>query len=112
MDFFFRSHDREVLAKWYRDVLGIELVPQTAEELPCMAEGGATVFALFFSNTSYFAADKAFMLNIRVADIEAMIAQIQETGISVTRLDDMPGIGKFAHLADPEGTPIELWQPE
>ncbi|MEP3637976.1 MAG: VOC family protein [Paracoccaceae bacterium] len=110
--FFFRSHDREALAKWYRDVLGIELVPQSAEELPWMAKGGATVFAPFSSDTSYFASDKAFMLNFRVADIDAMIAQIEETGTSVTRLDDMPGIGKFAHLADPEGTPIELWQPE
>ena len=112
MDFFFRSHDRDVLAKGYRDVLGIELVPQTAEELPWMAEGGATVFAPFSSDTSYFAADKAFMLNFRVADIEAMIAQIQETGTSVTRLDDMPSIGKIAHSTDPEGTPVELWHLE
>jgi len=25
---------------------------------------------------------------------------------------DMPGIGRFAHTKDPEGNPIELWQPD
>ncbi|MEP1535835.1 MAG: VOC family protein [Paracoccaceae bacterium] len=110
--FFFRSTDHEGLAKWYYDVLGISLVPQTAEEIPWIAEGGATVFAPFSSDTSYFAADKSFMLNFRVGDIDAMIAQIEEAGTPVTRLEDMPGIGKFAHLTDPEGTPIEIWQPE
>ncbi|WP_299723019.1 VOC family protein [uncultured Tateyamaria sp.] len=110
--FFFRAERPDELAKWYRDMLGIDFVPTDADQKPWSPEGGATVFAPFSADTTYFAADKAFMLNFKVRDLGAIIAQLEAAGISVTRLDDMPGIGKFAHLADPEGTPIELWEPE
>ena len=110
--FFFRSADQKSLAKWYSDHLGIIPVPTDADSLPWMADGGPTVFAPFAADTDYFAADKSFMLNFRVADIEAMIGQLQQAGIEVKRLDDMPGIGKFAQLSDPEGNAIELWEPE
>ena len=110
--FFFRSKDPEGLAIWYRDMLGISLVPTAVDQTPWMAEGGATVFAPFAADTDYFAADKAFMLNFRVSSLDAMVAQLEEAGIAVKMVGDMPGIGRFAHLADPEGTPIELWEPE
>lgn len=110
--FFFRSSDSQGLANWYLTHLGIDLVPKDANSLPWIAEGGPTVFSPFAQDTTYFAADKSFMLNFRVSDLEAMMAQLGAAGIAVTRLDDMPGIGKFAHLSDPEGTPIELWEPE
>ncbi len=109
---FFRSRAPADLAAWYRDVLGIDLVPTAADQMPWIAEGGPTVFAPFADDTDYFSADKSFMLNFRVADMDAIIAQLESAGIAVKRLDDMPGIGKFAHLSDPEGTPIELWEPE
>ncbi|WP_299688680.1 VOC family protein [uncultured Tateyamaria sp.] len=110
--FFFRAEGPEALAVWYRDTLGIDLVPATADQPPWMAAGGATVFAPFAADTEYFSADKAFMLNFRVGDLDAMVAQVRAAGVEVKVLDDMPGIGRFAHLSDPEGTPIELWEPE
>ncbi len=109
--FFFRSKDPGELAKWYLDHLGVSLVPQGPDDMPWIADGGPTVFSPFAADTDYFAAEKSFMLNFRVADIDAMAAQLEAAGISVKRLDEMPGIGKFAHLSDPEGTPIELWEP-
>lgn len=109
---FFRARAPERLAAWYRDVLGIDLVPTAADQGPWMAEGGPTIFAPFAEDTEYFRADKAFMLNFKVMDLDAMIAQLQAADIAVKRLDDMPGIGRFAHLCDPEGTPIELWEPD
>ena len=109
---FFRAQDPQALAVWYRDHLGIDLVPQGPEDTPWIAEGGATVFAPFAQDTSYFSAASQFMINFRVADLEAMLTQLEAAGIETKRLDDMPGIGKFAHLSDPAGTPIELWEPE
>lgn len=109
--FFFRSDAPEALAAWYRDTLGIDLVPTSQDQQPWMAQGGATVFAPFKADTDYFAADKAFMLNFRVADLDAMVAQVRAAGVAVEMKGEMPGIGRFAHLADPEGTPIELWEP-
>lgn len=110
--FFFRSNDRQMLADWYSAHLGVDPVPKDADTQPWMTQAGATVFSPFAADTDYFASDKSFMLNFRVADLDAMIAQLERAGIVVKRLDDMPGIGKFAHLNDPEGNAIELWEPE
>lgn len=110
--FFFRSRNPGELAKWYRDNLGINLVPQSAEDgQPWRMTEGVCVFAPFAADTEYFRADKSFQINFRVADLDAMVAQLKAAGIEVVPQDDMPGIGRFAHLEDPEGTPIELWEP-
>jgi catechol 2,3-dioxygenase-like lactoylglutathione lyase family enzyme len=108
---FFRADKPAELAQWYLDHLGIDLVPATATGRPWVASGGPTVFAPFERDTAYFAADKDFMINFRVARLEAMLAQLAQAGIPFTVQEDMPGIGKFAHLHDPEGNPIELWEP-
>ena len=109
--FFFRAAAPEALATWYRDMLGIDLVPTAMDQQPWMAAGGATVFAPFAADTDYFAKGKAFMLNFRVADLDAMMAQLRAAGVAVDLTEEMLGVGRFAHLADPEGTPIELWEP-
>ena len=91
--FFFRSEQPEVLAEWYRDMLGIDLVPTAVDQKPWMAEGGATVFAPFAADTTFFNADKTFMLNFRVRDLAAMVAQLEAAGIDVQVAEEMPGIG-------------------
>jgi glyoxylase I family protein len=51
------------------------------------------------------------MVNFRVRDLDAMIAQLRTAGINV-ELDPQPyPNGRFARFQDPEGNPIELWQP-
>jgi glyoxylase I family protein len=67
----------------------------------------------FPEDTDYFG-DRAqgFMLNFRVRDLDAMIAQLREAGIEVeTRTEWNSEIGRFARIHDPEGNPVELWQP-
>lgn len=108
---FFRAKDHRALAEWYRDHLGIDLVPEDAGKQPWIAEGGATVFAPFDKDTDYFAVDKSFMINFRVANLGAMCAQLENAGIETRSLGEVPGIGRFAHLNDPEGNAIELWEP-
>jgi glyoxylase I family protein len=109
--FFFRAQDPEALALWYRDHLGIDLVPQDETGAPWMTEAGPTVFSPFAADTEYFAAEKAFMLNFRVASLDAMVAQLVAAGVDILHQQEMAGVGRFAHLRDPEGTPIELWEP-
>ncbi|MEM9966973.1 MAG: VOC family protein [Pseudomonadota bacterium] len=110
--FFFRAEDHEGLAAWYRDHLGIDLPPDDAGGSPWIATGGPTVFAPFAQDTEYFAPEAGFMLNFRVANLDAMLAQLDRMGVSTRLLGDFPGIGRFAHLQDPEGNAIELWEPE
>ena len=54
------------------------------------------------------------MLNLRVDDLDAMLEALAASSIEVTTSPDwdMPGIGRFARIHDPEGNPIELWEPE
>lgn len=103
---FFRSRDTKALAAWYETHLG---VPGYWTQ-----EAGMTVFAPFEAATDYFPAGKQWMINFRVDDLDGLIAQLKVAGIAVeTRPQewDNPEIGRFARIVDPEGNPIELWQP-
>ncbi len=107
--FFFRAHDPKKLTAWYREHLGIGLGPYGKWE----QQAGTTVFMPFPADTDYFAADKQFMLNLRVDDIGATIKTMSAAGIEViTKPEwDSKETGRFARVHDPEGNAIELWQP-
>ena len=74
---------------------------------------GPVVFSAFKSDTDYFAADKQHMLNLRVADLDAVLAPFHAAGDEVITKGEWndPAIGRFARVHDPEGNPIELWEP-
>lgn len=109
---FFRSKDPKALAEWYETHLGIDKVPEDYETQPWTPAAGPTVFAPFPADTDYFGdPEKQFMLNFRVRDLTALIQELEAAGIEVRRWpEDLPN-GRFAHLNDPEGNPIELWEP-
>ena len=109
--FFFRAKDPEALARWYETYLGIDPVPTGVETPPWTSKEGVTVFAPFPADTDYFATERAFMLNFRVRDLDAMLAQLRSAGIAVSNEQTVEGIGRFAHVHDPEGNPIKLWEP-
>ena len=115
---FFRVDDPDGLSAWYREHLGIGAgCSADGEGEPnewfWKAQGGPTVFAPFKRDSDYFAADKAFMLNLRVSDLEELLEQLNAAGIAIeTRNEwDTPETGKFARIHDPEGNAIELWEP-
>ena len=110
--FFFRANDPDKLATWYRDHLGINPAPQDMEMKPWVTDSGVTVFSPFAADTDYFEANKAFMLNFRVANLAAIVRQLKTAGIEVSHQSAMAGIGRFARIHDPEGNPVELWEPE
>ncbi|MFZ3332713.1 MAG: VOC family protein [Candidatus Acidiferrales bacterium] len=110
---FFRARDPVAIAGWYRDHLGVALVPSTHEELPWWQEAGPTAFAPFPETTAYFGdVNKTWMVNFRVRDLDAMVAQLRAAGISVEVDQQRYPNGRFARLNDPEGNPIQLWEPE
>src|SRR5690242_5209998 len=115
---FFRAKDPEALGAWYREHLNVgpgcaaEPGAET-DEWTWTAQGGPVVFAPFKQDSDYFPADKAYMLNLRVSAIAALIEQLQAAGIDVETRDEWndPNVGRFARIHDPEGNPIELWEP-
>ena len=110
---FFRSTDSKNLATWYEKHLGINLVPESYDENPWMQEAGPIVFAPFDADTEYFGKEsQMWMVNFRVSDLDAIVAQLREADIEIeVDAADYPN-GRFARLHDPEGNPIELWEPK
>ena len=109
---FFRARDPAPLARWYQRHLGVTLTPTSYDQQPWRQEAGPTVFAPFPDTTGYFGArDRAWMVNFRVRDLAAMVAQLQTAGIAVKVDPELYPNGRFARLHDPEGNPIELWEP-
>lgn len=102
---FFRAQDPDTLNAWYREHLGVDA--------SWKVQGGPLVFAPFPADTDYWAADKQFMLNLRVRDLDGLIEGLGSSGITVIVKPewDSPETGRFARLHDPEGNAIELWEP-
>ena len=87
-----------------------EIEPAVA--VTACSSAGTTIFAPFKEDTSYFG-DRRFqwMINFRVRDLNKMVAQLRERGITVELDSEVYPNGRFARLSDPEGNPIQLWQP-
>jgi len=105
--FFFRAKDPKALGLWYQQHLGI-----LSEEHGWQQQAGSTAFTPFPETTKYFGdPNKSWMLNFRVRDLDKMATQLQAAGIAVKIDPQSYPYGRFARLHDPEGNPIELWQP-
>lgn len=115
---FFRARDPDALTAWYRDRLGVGAGCNASgegepDEWSWQTEGGPVVFAPFKAATDYWSTDRQYMLNLRVSDIADLIAGLEAAGVAIeTRAEwDSPETGRFARMHDPEGNPIELWEP-
>ena len=116
--FFFRAKDPDALNAWYRDNLGVGAGCSADDTGPVdgwswTVQGGPLVFAPFKADTDYFAADKQYMLNFRVSDLDGLLDKLRANGIDVITKPEWndPATGQFARIHDPEGNAIELWQP-
>ena len=92
---FFRSKDPKALSDWYKTHLGIDPAPTDEKMLPWMTDAGVTVFSL----------------NFRVDNLDTALEELNAAGIESSDIMSMEGVGRFARIHDPEGNPIELWEP-
>ena len=115
---FFRAKDPDALSAWYKEHLGVgggciaAGLDGEANEWVWTIGGGPMVFQPFKAETDYFAADKQFMINLRVSGFDDMLGKLRAAGIEViTKAEwDNMGMGRFARIHDPEGNAIELWE--
>lgn len=113
---FFKSRDEAALREWYGRVLGLAyeswggvvFTPDAAAKHP----GAATVFTSFSADTDYFdPSTREFMINLMVDDLDGILARCKQHGVAPLKiLNDQPN-GRFAHIMDPEGRKLELWEP-
>jgi predicted enzyme related to lactoylglutathione lyase len=113
---FFKAKDKAALAAWYRDNLGLPVEDWGGASLVWAennTKGDAmTVWSPFAEDTTYFEpSPKPFMVNFRVADLDAMLAQLRANGCEVDDKVEESDFGKFGWVMDPEANRIELWQP-
>jgi predicted enzyme related to lactoylglutathione lyase len=70
-----------------------------------------TVWSIFKENTEYFQpSQKDFMFNFRVQNLEELIKVLKQERIQIVGEIESFTYGKFAHIMDPEGNKIELWE--
>ncbi len=106
---FFRAHDPEGLQAWYRTHLGVG----GEDVFHWQQQAGPTVFMPFAKSTDYFPSDRQWMINFRVTGMDSLLNRLREAGVEVTTNPewDTPETGRFARFHDPEGNPLELWEP-
>jgi len=108
---FYKAADPERTRAWYRETLGIG--GEWGASFRWADEPQDDPFSLlspFKAETDYFAPSALpFMVNLRVDDLDAMVAQLRAKGIEVlgTQYEDY---GKFAWILDCDGLKIELWE--
>lgn len=110
--FFFRATNPEAIARWYEEHLGVDPLPMAYGEGSWRQEAGETAFTAMPEALEQFGAPgRSWAINFRVRDLEAMVEQLRAADI-VVALDpaDYPN-GRFASLTDPEGNPMQLWEP-
>ena len=107
---FLRARDPAALAAWYAEHLGLDVEEWHGAVL--RAAGGETAtWALFPGDTEYFGRlDQQAMVNYRVDDLEAMLAQLRGAGVAVEGPMEHE-YGRFGWGVDPEGNRFELFQP-
>lgn len=113
---FFKARDPKALARWYAEHLGVPVEDWGGARFVWRdhdARGDAsTVWSPFAADTGYFAPSTApFMINFRVDDLDAMLAQLRAAGAQVDPKVEDSEYGRFGWAFDPDGNKIELWQP-
>jgi predicted enzyme related to lactoylglutathione lyase len=73
---------------------------------------GMTVLGHFAADTAYFGpGPQQAMINLRVDDLDQMLAQLAAAGVTVDPKREDHAYGRFAWIIDPEGNRVELWEP-
>lgn len=104
------------MRSWYQKHLGLDTNDYGASfewrEEAAPDQKGSTQWSPFPESSQYFApSEKEFMINYRVADLEALVAELEREGVTILDKIETYDYGKFVHIMDAEGNKIELWQP-
>jgi glyoxylase I family protein len=109
---FFRARDPEALKRWYEQHLGVTAPQPTYGEESWWQEQGPTVIAPFRMDSGFFGRpEQQWSINFRVRDLDAIVNQLRDAGIKAEIDPEVYPNGRFGSTADPEGNPIQLWEP-
>ena len=113
---FFKCKDPNKMKEWYKTHLGLDTNDYGAtfewREDADPAKKGSTTWSPFNETTKYFEpSTKDFMINYRVENLEALVEQLKNVGVTIVDKIEAFDYGKFVHIIDVEGNKVELWEP-
>jgi predicted enzyme related to lactoylglutathione lyase len=111
---FFKTSDKERLARFWRDALGIEAESWGGAILAASSDPHPkpyAVIASFVADTKYFEpSTRDVMINLRVDDLDAILERARAAGARVLDRRETNEQGRFGYVVDPDGVLIELWE--
>ncbi len=112
---FIKSDDPKKMNQWYSETLNLNTTEYgTTFRFIDERSGKKAVaqFSFFSKDSDYFDPSKReAMFNFRVQNIEEFLEKLKSNGVEVVGEIQSFDYGKFAHIIDPEGNKIELWEP-
>lgn len=113
---FFKCKDPNKMKEWYQKNLGLNTNEYGAvfewHQGADNTKKGFTNWSPFKESTKYFdPSTKDFMINYRVENLEALVAELEKNGVTILDSIETYDYGKFVHVLDAEGNKIELWEP-
>jgi len=114
---FFYSDNPKEAKEWYTKNLGIEINDWGSSSFESRNiskpdEINSLQWKPFKKGDAYFSpSQKDFMINYTVQNLEALVNQLKENGVTVLDSIETYDFGKFVHIMDSEGNKIELWEP-
>lgn len=113
---FFLAKDPKALAAWYEKHLGMRLADFGGAILKWpddkAEDKGLTVWCVAERSSTWFAPSASpFMINYRVDDLDALLAQLKAAGVEIVQGPESHENGKFAWIMDPDHNKVELWEP-
>ena len=107
---FYKVRDTAATQAWYQEKLGVGGEWGAMFRLSDGGADGYNLLSPFKAETDYFApSDAPFMINLRVDDLDGMVADLAAKGISILGRQD-EDYGRFAWILDPDGIKVELFQ--
>lgn len=112
---FFKCKNPEQVRNWYSEMLGLKTDQYGTSfewrQSQHPDQKGFTVWGPFSESTEYFKpSEKEFMINLRVDNLKELLEELKEQGVEIIGEIEEYEYGLFAHIVDPEGTKIELWE--
>lgn len=108
---FLRARDPKSLYAWYERHLGVA-VTKGCFTFEASQQRASLAVAFFNQDAEYFPRPQPAMLNFQVDDLDAILQQLTDAGVTVGAKREEYEYGKFGWLTDSEGNRVELWEPK
>ncbi|NVJ61268.1 MAG: VOC family protein [Gammaproteobacteria bacterium] len=112
---FIKAKEPKMLQSWYKEHLGIDVQVWGGTSFRWVDESGqpcaGTTAWMIGDGENFSPSESSFMVNYRVADLDALLSALRDEGCNVLDKVDESEYGKFGWVIDPEGNKVELWEP-